>query len=59
MTDTAPCNGQDLLVELTADIVAAYVSNRRSPGQRPSESDFRRTFRLEQHLGSGSRRHRG
>ena len=31
MTDTALGSGQDLLVELTADIVAAYVSNHIVP----------------------------
>ncbi len=31
MTDTAYGNAQDLLVELTADIVAAYVSNHVVP----------------------------
>ncbi len=31
MTDTAYGNGQELLVELTADIVAAYVSNHVVP----------------------------
>ncbi|MGQ2920166.1 MAG: MucR family transcriptional regulator Ros, partial [Agrobacterium sp.] len=31
MTETAYGNAQDLLVELTADIVAAYVSNHVVP----------------------------
>lgn len=53
MTETVHGNGHDLLVELTADIVSAYVSNHVVPVGDLCRPDFRRARGARQHLVAG------
>ncbi len=52
MTETSLGASNELLVELTAEIVAAYVSNHVVSGCRAADAHSRRAFGSQQHHGS-------